>query len=165
MVGIAPFAKHTTKMYPLDLMQKIVSYIQEKHTVFLFGFGKLEMETINRWSGVFKNVYSCDFLKGFENEISLISNLDLMISMDSANGHIASIYNVPVITLWGLTHPYAGFTTFNSELENQFCVDREIFPLIPNSIYGNKTIKGYENAMRSISIEEILGRVNKIIES
>ena len=42
---------------------------------------------------------------------------------------------------------------------------REKFPLIPNSIYGNKTIKGYENAMRSISIEEILGRVNKIIES
>ena len=165
LVGIAPFAKHTAKMYPLDLMQKIVSYVQEKHTVFLFGFGKLEMETINRWSGVFKNVYSCDFLKGFENEISLISNLDLMISMDSANGHIASIYNVPVITLWGLTHPYAGFTTFNSELENQFCVDREKFPLIPNSIYGNKTIKGYENAMRSISIEEILGRVNKIIES
>ena len=165
LVGIAPFAKHTAKMYPLDLMQKIVSYIQEKHTVFLFGFGKLEMETIKRWSGVFKNVYSCDFLKGFDNEISLISNLDLMISMDSANGHIASIYNVPVITLWGLTHPYAGFTTFNSELENQFCVDREKFPLIPNSIYGNKTIKGYENAMRSISIEEILGRVNKIIES
>ena len=165
LVGIAPFAKHIAKMYPLDLMQKIVSYIQEKHTVFLFGFGKLEMETINRWSGVFKNVYSCDFLKGFENEISLISNLDLMISMDSANGHIASIYNVPVITIWGLTHPYAGFTTFNSELENQFCVDREKFPLIPNSIYGNKTIKGYQNAMRSISIEEILGRVNKIIES
>ena len=165
LVGIAPFAKHTAKMYPLDLMQKIVSYIQEKYNVFLFGFGKLEMETINRWSGVFKNVYSCVFLKGFENEISLISNLDLMISMDSANGHIASIYNVPVITLWGLTHPYAGFTTFNSELENQFCVDREKFPLIPNSIYGNKTIKGYEKAMRSISIEEILGRVNKIIES
>ena len=165
LVGIAPFAKHTAKMYPLDLMQKIVSYIQEKHNVFLFGFGKLEMETINRWSGVFKNVYSCDFLNGFENEISLISNLDLMISMDSANGHIASIYNVPVITLWGMTHPYAGFTTFNSELENQFCVDREKFPLIPNSIYGNKIIKGYENAMRSISIEEILGRVNKIIES
>ena len=165
LVGIAPFAKHAAKMYPLDLMQKIVSYIQEKNTVFLFGFGKLEMETINRWSDVFKNVYSCNFLKGFENEISLISNLDLMISMDSANGHIASIYNVPVITIWGMTHPYAGFTTFNSELENQFCVDREKFPLIPNSIYGNKTIKGYENAMRSISIEEILGRVNKIIES
>mgnify|MGYP003321864050 CR=1 FL=1 len=180
-IGIAPFAKHEAKMYPLDLMQKIVSYIQHNHYVFLFGFGKLEMETIHRWSNVFPNVYTAEDYHDYANlysvcplepltidfryEIAQISNLDLMISMDSANGHIASIYNVPVITIWGLTHPYAGFATFNSELENQFCVDREKFPLIPNSIYGNKTIKGYENAMRSISIEEILGRVNKIIES
>ncbi len=163
MVGIAPFAKHATKIYPLDLMQKIISYVQNKHTVFLFGFGKLEMETINRWSSAFKNVYSCEDLGTLDNEISLISNLDLMISMDSANGHIASIYNVPVITIWGLTHPYAGFSTFNSELKNQFCVDREKFPLIPNSIYGNKMIKGYENAMRTISIEEVLQRINEII--
>ena len=45
----------------------------------------------------------------------------------------------------------------------QFCVDREKFPLVPNSIYGNKMIKGYENAMRTIGIEEVLGRVNEIL--
>ena len=163
LIGIAPFAKHAAKMYPLDLMQKIVSYLQEKYNIILFGNGKIEMETINRWSSAFKNVYSCEALNGFENEISLISNLDLMISMDSANGHIASIYSVPVITLWGLTHPYTGFTTFNYKSENQFCVNRDEYPLIPNSIYGNKIIKGYENAMRTISVEEILGRVNEII--
>ena len=163
LVGIAPFAKHGAKMYPLDMMQKIISYVQEKHNVFLFGFGKLEMDTINKWSSTFNNVYSCNDLGGFKNEISLISNLDLMISMDSANGHIASIYNVPVITLWGLTHPYAGFNTFNSSPNNQFLVDREQYPLIPNSIYGNKMIEGYEDAMRTISIEEVLGRVNEIL--
>ena len=163
LIGIAPFAKHQGKMYPLDLMQKIVSYIQDNHTVFLFGYGKIEMQTINRWSSALKNVYSCEDLGGFENEVALISNLNLMISMDSANGHIASIYNVPVITLWGLTHPYTGFTTFNSDLKNQFCVDREKFPLVPNSIYGNKMIKGYENAMRTISVEEVLGRANEIL--
>ena len=163
LIGIAPFAKHQGKMYPLDLMQKIVSYIQDNHTVFLFGYGKIEMQTINRWSSALKNVYSCEDLGGFENEVALISNLNLMISMDSVNGHIASIYNVPVITLWGLTHPYTGFTTFNSDLKNQFCVDRKKFPLVPNSIYGNKMIKGYENAMRTISVEEVLGRANEIL--
>jgi len=162
-VGIAPFAKHSPKMYPLDLMQKIVSYIQDRHTVFLFGYGKLEMETINRWSSVFKNVYSSNELGGFENEIALISNLDLMISMDSANGHIASIYNVPVITIWGLTHPYTGFTTFNHDPNNQFCPNREQYPLIPNSIYGNKMIKGYEDSMRTIKIEDVLERANEIL--
>ena len=164
MVGIAPFAKHSAKMYPLDLMQKIVSYIQDKHTVFLFGNGKIEMQTINGWSSALKNVYSCDILGGFENEVGLISNLDLMISMDSANGHIASIYNIPVITVWCLTHPYSGFTTFNNDPNNQFLADREEYPQIPNSIYGNKMIPGYENAARTINFQDILARVNTILK-
>jgi len=164
MVGIAPFAKHSAKMYPLDLMQKIVSYIQDRHTVFLFGYGKIEMQIINGWSSALKNVYSCDILGGFENEVGLISNLDLMISMDSANGHMASIYNVPVITVWCLTHPYTGFTTFNNDPNNQFLADREKHPLIPNSIYGNKMISGYENAARTINFQDILARVNTILK-
>ena len=164
MVGIAPFAKHSAKMYPLDLMQKIVSYIQDRHTVFLFGYGKIEMQTINAWSSALKNVYPCDILGGFENEVSLISNLDLMISMDSANGHIASIYNVPVITIWCLTHPYTGFNTFNNDPNNQFLADREEYPQIPNSIYGNKMISGYENAARTINFQDILARVNTILK-
>ena len=165
LVGIAPFAKHQGKMYPLDLMQKIVSYIQDNHTVFLFGYGKIEMQTINRWSSALNNVYSCEDLGGFENEVALISNLDLMISMDSANGHIASIYNVPVITLWGLTHPYTGFTTFNTNPDNQLCVDREKYPLVPNSIYGNKELKGYEDAMRSINYNDVLARAESILNN
>ena len=164
MVGIAPFAKHSAKMYPLDLMQKIVSYVQDRHTVFLFGSGKIEMQTIRGWSTALKNVYSCDILGSFENEIGLISNLDLMISMDSANGHIASIYNVPVITIWCLTHPYTGFTTFNNDPNNQFLPDREEYPLIPNSVYGNKMIAGYEKAARTINFQDILARVNTILK-
>ena len=164
MVGIAPFAKHSAKMYPLDLMQKIVSYLQDRHTVFLFGSGKIEMQTISGWSSALKNVYSCDILGSFENEIGLISNLDLMISMDSANGHIASIYNVPVITIWCLTHPYTGFTTFNNDPNNQFLPDREEYPLIPNSVYGNKMIAGYEKAARTINFQDILARVNTILK-
>ena len=74
------------------------------------------------------------------------------------------MYGVPVITIWGLTHPYTGFTTFNSDLENQLCVDREKYPLIPNSIYGNKMINGYENAMRSINFQDILARANQILD-
>ena len=85
--------------------------------------------------------------------------------MDSANGHIAAIYNVPVITLWGLTHPYSGFVTFNSDSANQLCVNREKYPLVPNSIYGNKELKGYEDAMRSISYNDVLARTEIILNS
>ena len=56
-------------------------------------------------------------------------------------------------------HSNLGFTTFNSDPENQLCVNREKYPLVPNSIYGNKELKGYEDAMRSISYNEVLARV------
>ena len=163
LIGVAPFARYSTKIYPLDLMQKVVGFLDQKHTVFLFGFGKFEMDIIEKWSKAFNNVYSSSSLGGFENEIAIISNLNLMISMDSANGHIASIYNVPVVTIWGLTHPYAGFSTFNSRPENQLCVDREKYPMVPNSIYGNKELNGYEDAMRSVKVNDILRAINEIV--
>ena len=161
-VGIAPFAKHIGKVYPLDLMQKIIAYLSQKNQVFLFGFGD-ELKILEKWKSSYKNVDCPSSNLNFRQEIELISNLDLMISMDSANGHIASIYNVPVITIWGLTHPFTGFSTFNSTEENQFTVDRTKFPLIPTSIYGNKKIKGYEDVMRSIDINGLLFRADQIL--
>ena len=161
-VGVAPFAKHIGKVYPLDLMQKIIAYLSQNNQVFLFGFGD-ELKILEKWKSSYKNVYCPSSNSSLKQEIELISNLDLMISMDSANGHIASIYNVPVITIWGLTHPFTGFSTFNSAEENQFTVDRIKFPLIPTSIYGNKKIKGYEDAMRSIDLNGLLFRADQIL--
>lgn len=161
-VGIAPFAKHIGKVYPLDLMQKIIAYLSQNNQVFLFGFGD-ELKILEKWKSSYKNVHCPSSNSNFKQEIELISNLDLMISMDSANGHIASIYNVPVITIWGLTHPFTGFSTFNSAEENQFTVDRIKFPLIPTSIYGNKKIKGYSDAMRSIDLNGLLFRADQIL--
>ena len=87
--------------------------------------------------------------------MQLISQLDVMLSMDSGNGHIAAMLGTKVITLWGATHPYLGFTPFNQPEENSIVADRNLFPKLPTSVYGNKEVKGYENAMRTISIDSI----------
>ena len=84
--------------------------------------------------------------------------------MDSANGHIAANYNVPVISLWGLTHPFAGYAPFLSRPENMLTSSREQYPLIPTSAYGNKTPKGYEGAMRTIDYKEVILAVKKTIQ-
>ena len=97
----------------------------------------------------------------FKEELQLISNLDLMLAMDSGNGHLAAIYGVPTITIWGITHPYAGFAPFGQPEENSLLADRTKFPFIPTSIYGNKMPDGYENAMETIHPDKIL---EKIIE-
>ena len=86
-----------------------------------------------------------------------------MISMDSANGHLAANYNVPVITLWGLTHPFGGFSPFLAEPKNMFTSDREKYPKIPTSAYGKKMPKGYEDVMRTIDTNEVITRSLEIL--
>ena len=96
----------------------------------------------------------------FEAEIQLISNLDIMLSMDSGNSHIAAMLGVKVITLWGATHPYAGFKPFNQP--DAFCLtaDRTQYPLLPTSIYGNKKVKGYDEVMRTILPSQVVEKIN-----
>ena len=103
-------------------------------------------------------IYMAGKLK-LQQELQLISNLDVMLSMDFGNAHIAAMFGEKVITLWGATHPYAGFSPFNQPLENALVSDRNQFPKIPTSVYGNKKVAGYEEAMRTIPVEVIVNAI------
>ena len=93
----------------------------------------------------------------------VISNLDVMLSMDSGNAHIAAMLGVKVITLWGATHPFTGFSPFNQPFENALTADRNLFPKLPTSVYGNKKVEGYEEAMRTISVQSTIDKINSSI--
>ncbi|KIC01690.1 heptosyltransferase [Flavobacterium sp. JRM] len=161
LIGIAPFAQYDSKVYPLDLMQEVIAKLAENknHTILLFGGGKKEIEILDSLSKPYENVVNMAGKIKFQQELQLISNLDVMLSMDSGNAHIAAMLGVKVITLWGATHPYAGFLPFNQSLENALTSDRNQYPKLPTSVYGNKMVEGYEDAMRSISPNEIVQKI------
>ena len=163
IVGIAPFAAHVGKMYPLKMMEKVIAQLDasNKYRIFLFGGGKKETELLKSLENPFSNVVSVAGKLSFSEEISLISNLDIMVSMDSGNGHLAAIFGIPVITLWGVTHPFAGFAPFNQPMKNQLLADRSQYPLIPTSIYGNKFPVGYEKAITTITPEAIVAKIKE----
>ncbi|MDN3675382.1 glycosyltransferase family 9 protein [Flavobacterium branchiarum] len=161
LIGIAPFAQYDSKVYPLDLMQEVIAKLAEnkEHTILLFGGGKKEIEILESFSKPYSNVINVAGKIKFQQELKLISNLDVMLSMDSGNAHIAAMLGVNVISLWGATHPYAGFLPFNQKLENALVSDRTKFPLLPTSVYGNKIVPGYEDAMRTISPDEVVAKI------
>lgn len=161
LIGIAPFAQYESKVYPLDLMQEVISKlaVNQGQTILLFGGGKKEKELLDTLAKPFGNVINIAGQLKFTQEIQLISNLDVMLSMDSGNAHIAAMLGVKVITLWGATHPYAGFSPFNQPIENALVADRNLFPKLPTSVYGNKKVEGYEDAMRTILPEEVLAKL------
>ena len=160
-IGIAPFAQHDSKVYPLDLMEKVIDQLAQNpgNKILLFGGGKKEIETLESLTKSYNNVISVAGKLKFNQEIYLISNLDVMLSMDSGNGHIAAIFGAKTITLWGATHPYLGFSPFHQPEENSLVSDRNLYPKLPTSIYGNKKVEGYEDAMRTISPESVVEKV------
>lgn len=164
-IGIAPFAQYDSKVYPLDLMQGVINQLSEnkEYKILLFGGGKKEVEILDSLALNKSNVINVAGKIKLQQELALISNLDVMLSMDSGNAHIAAMFGVKVVTLWGATHPFAGFSPFNQPLENALVSDRNKFPKLPTSIYGNKKIEGYEDAMRTILPEKVVEKINSLL--
>lgn len=165
LIGIAPFAQYNSKVYPLDLMQEVINTLalDSNRSILLFGGGKKEIEILNTLSYGKANVINMAGKIKFSQELQLISNLDIMLSMDSGNAHIAAMLGVKVITLWGATHPYAGFLPFNQPLENALVSDRNLYPKLPTSVYGNKIVEGYEDAMRTITVEAVVSKIESVL--
>ncbi|MBP4141200.1 glycosyltransferase family 9 protein [Flavobacterium sp. P4023] len=165
LIGIAPFAQYDSKVYPLDLMKEVLAKLSEnkEHTILLFGGGKKEIEILDSLATPFKNVINVAGKIKFQQELKLISNLDVMLSMDSGNAHIAAMLGVKVVTLWGATHPFAGFSPFNQPIENALVSDREKYPMLPTSVYGNKKVEGYDEVMRTILPESVVFRIQSLL--
>ncbi|KAB1157042.1 glycosyltransferase family 9 protein [Flavobacterium luteum] len=166
LIGIAPFAQYDSKVYPIDLMQKVVDELalNKNYSILLFGGGKKEIELLNSLSKNKQNVIVVAGKIKLEQELQLISNLSIMLSMDSGNAHIAAMLGVNTITLWGATHPFAGFSPFNQTFENALVSDRNVFPKLPTSVYGNKKVEGYEEAMRTIKPETIVEKITSALK-
>ena len=162
-VGIAPFATYQGKMYPLDAIEIVISELSKTHCIFLFGGGKEEIKVLSELATKYTNVTNLAGELTLDEELDVISNLTVMVSMDSGNGHLAAMLGIKVITIWGVTHPYAGFKPFNQPEDFALVSNRDAFPLIPTSIYGNKYPENYSEASRSISTQIIIEKIRSII--
>lgn len=163
-IGIAPFAHYESKTYPFDLMEKVVDELAKNQSVkiILFG-GKQDSEALKKLAKTHINCHNFAGVISFEEELQLISNLDVMLSMDSGNAHLSAMYGVPTVTLWGATHPYTGFAPYHQPKENSLVSDRKKYPLLPTSIYGNKKVEGYQDAMRTITVESVVEKINTFL--
>ncbi|MDR1938533.1 MAG: glycosyltransferase family 9 protein [Tannerellaceae bacterium] len=136
-IGIAPFARHPGKIYPLDRMEEVVAALagREGITIFLFGGRDREREILQAWATRYPGVKNVAGRYSLDDELSLISRLDVLLCMDSANMHFASLTGTTVVSIWGATHPYAGFYGYRQRPENAIQLD---LPCRPCSVYGQK---------------------------
>lgn len=135
-IGIAAFAQHQYKILSLVKMGQIIYHLTHHgYDVLLFGGGKEEFQIAQNWTESFPNTYNTIGKFTLREELDIISNLDLMISMDSSGLHMASLMGIRCLSLWGATHPYAGFTGYGQQYDD--CIQVE-HPNRPSAVYGNK---------------------------
>ena len=163
-IGIAPFAAYTSKTYPLEKMKRVVARLSKTEcTIILFGGGKEEVKKLAHIATLYPNVISVAGQFSLQEELTLLQQLTLMLAMDSGNAHMAALMGAKVLTLWGVTHPYSGFKPYNQPMEYCLVANREKFPKIPTSVYGNRYPKGYEKAIETISEEAIIAAIHKLL--
>lgn len=160
-LGIAPFARYRGKCYPAARMEKIVACFAayDDVEVYLFGGGAEEVKVLSEWEKKY-HVVSMAGKTSLSNELIKLSGMDVVLSMDSANMHLASFAGVPVVSVWGATHPFAGFTGWKQLPEN--CVQIEL-PCRPCSVFGNKPCYRGDYACMDIPEEYIIAQLKKIL--
>ena len=135
-IGLAPFAKHEGKIYSLSKMEEVLNGLTAKgYTFFLFGGRGFEQVILDTWAEKFPRVYSLAGRYPLNEELCFMRQMDLFVSMDSANMHFAALTGIPVVSFWGQTHPYAGFYPWRQSPENALQLS---LPCRPCSVFGNK---------------------------
>lgn len=156
--GIAPFAAHQGKIYPLDKMEVVVRELAKSgEPIYLFGAGKKEKEILDAWGDKYENVYSLVGKYSMDEEIAFMRTLRLMLTMDSANMHLASIVGTRVLSIWGATHPNAGFLGYGQNVRD--CIQQNDQPCRPCSIYGNRKCKWGDYRCLDIAPHEIVEKL------
>ncbi len=161
-IGFAPFAKHIPKMYPLDRFIDVIRHFDsEKYTLYFFGGGPVEMAFIKEWEDAFKHAVPFNHQLGLKDELELMSTMQVMVTMDSANMHLGSLVNVPVVSVWGPTHQHAGFYGLGQDPLQAVQVSLSCRPC---SVFGNKKCwRGDHACMQQITPAMIIQKVEQVL--
>lgn len=157
-IGVAPFATHATNMLPYKVTKGLLAYLNERPNtrVFLFGAGEIECEMLGQWASVFDNVTTVAGRVSIMNELAIMTQLDIMIGMDSANQHLSSLVGLPALTIWCGTHPNAGF--YGWKQNPDFIVQKDL-DCRPCTLHGGEKCKLKKFECKRIDTDEIIAKL------
>lgn len=157
-IGFAPFAQHQGKMLPLEKSFELAKLIAKKDKLYFFGGGKSESETLESWAAQIPNTENLAGKLTISEELQKISKLKTMISMDSANMHLASLVGTRCISVWGSTHHFAGFLGYGQSVDD--VVEVKDLTCRPCSVFGDKEcFRGDWACLQEIDIQKINAKI------
>ena len=162
-IGLAPFAMHKSKIWPLENYAELIKQISEKADVkfFLFGGGDKEIAFFEGLRKQFPE--HCEVIAGqlkLRQEVALMKHLDLLLCVDSSNMHLGALAGVPLLSIWGGTHPDVGFGPYHLSEDTIIQIDRSDLPCRPCSVYGKeKCHRGDFACLHGITVERVAEKI------
>lgn len=157
-IGIAPFAKHKEKMWPLEKTRKLIELLSEtkKVKVYLFGAAGSEANLLKLIADTHQNVMNLAGVMSIADEINIMKELKMMVTMDSGNMHLASLAGTRVMSIWGATHPDVGFAPLGDNQTLQMQASQEEVNCRPCSVFGDKKcFRGDFICMNAVTVDNV----------
>lgn len=95
-----------------------------------------------------------------EEGMAIVGEAKLVISGDTGFMHAAALMHVPLISLWGATHPMLGFGPWPPQKNQREVITKGKSPL---SKHG-KVPKYASNSMRELDTEEVITAIAEILQ-
>ncbi|MBW8362478.1 MAG: glycosyltransferase family 9 protein [Kaistella sp.] len=157
-IGFAPFAQHFGKMLPLEKSFEVAKLLSKNHKIYFFGGGSDEIAILDEWEKKIPNSVNLAGKLSLKEELQKISQLRLMISMDSANMHLASLVGTRCVSVWGSTHPFAGFLGYGQSEDD--VVQVKELTCRPCSVFGDRECyRGDYACLHEINIQKIIEKI------
>jgi len=164
-IGIAPFARYVNKTYPLPQMERVVALLSAdgRFRVLLFSGGRGERRLMERWQRQYANTVSVAGHYSLSDELRLMSRLQVMVTMDSANMHLASLVGCRVISVWGATTPRCGFLGWHQHEDDAIVADCDCQPC---TISGSNSCRsGDYRCLRAIAPDCLYARIKDALKN
>lgn len=157
-IGFAPFAQHYGKMLPIEKSFKLAKKLAKRGTLYFFGGGEKEIRILEQWAQEIEGAVNLAGQLNLHEELKVIEGLSVMISMDSANMHLASLMGTRCISIWAATHPYAGFLGYGQNTSD--IVQVKDLTCRPCSVFGDKKcFRGDYACLHELDINKILDKI------
>jgi ADP-heptose:LPS heptosyltransferase len=166
-IGIAPFAMHASKIWPVQNYAKVIEQTIKKLPVkfFLFGGGGKDLVFFESLKESFPD--HCVIVAGqlkIKQELALMRHLDLMLCVDSSNMHLATLAGARLLSIWGGTHPDVGFGPYGKDDDSILQIGRDVLPCRPCSVYGKEVCyRGDFACLNYISPDGVVERMEKLL--
>ncbi|WP_281616473.1 glycosyltransferase family 9 protein [Flammeovirga sp. SubArs3] len=166
-IGIAPFAQHKGKIWGEKKATVLSKMLQEKLNakILFFGGPGQEAEILDKCVEEVPNSVNLAGNIKLKEELEIIEHLDVMVSMDSANMHMASLRGTTCVSVWGATHHYAGFLGYGQSENNIAEVSVNELECRPCSVFGNKPCLREDYAcLEGVTPEMVYNKIANVIE-